>query len=120
MESCNADGLSHCPVSSPPKDELISTTQIAIVHAVRGKYQYLRVVDCFPTDLTSDNVPTCRALTLSSLPFRGHRLKQDWPYRLQFAGAGTSLAVIKIFGTGKGSGSSTTVVFYTECNTTRK
>ena len=32
-DNCNADGLSRCPVSSPPQDELISTTQIAVVQS---------------------------------------------------------------------------------------
>ena len=32
-DNCNADGLSRCSVSSPPADELISTTQIAVVQS---------------------------------------------------------------------------------------
>ena len=32
-DNCAADALSRCPVNSPLKDELISTTQITIVQS---------------------------------------------------------------------------------------
>ena len=32
-DNCNADGLSRCPVSTPPQSEFMSTTHVAMVHS---------------------------------------------------------------------------------------
>ena len=46
-DNCTADALSRCPVSSPPENELISTTQIAVVQS-EGSTDILKLLAAPP------------------------------------------------------------------------